>query len=105
MEVHLSWTSASALPLLVANGVTDVRDMNSNLDQIEDWRTRISTGLLVGPYILRVGPMLNGKSFNSLLLRDKSNLRAYQGEDEAAFPATVNPFDDRRGRQMIWSAT
>jgi hypothetical protein len=49
--------------------------------------------------------MLNGKSFNSLLLRDKSNLRAYQGEDEAAFPATVNPFDDRRGRQMIWSAT
>jgi Amidohydrolase family len=64
MEVHLSWTTESALPLLVANGVTDVRDMGSKLDQIDDWRTRISEGSLVGPHILRVGPMLNGKSFN-----------------------------------------
>jgi len=64
MEVHLSWTTGSALPLLVANGVTDVRDMGSKLDEIEDWRTQIAAGLLVGPYILRVGPMLNGKSFN-----------------------------------------
>ena len=64
MEVHLSWTTDSALPLLVANGVTDVRDMGSDLAELENWRTRISTGLLVGPYILRVGPMLNGKSFN-----------------------------------------
>ena len=64
MQVHLSWMTGSALPLLVANGVTDVRDMGSQLDQIEDWRTRIAGELLVGPYILRVGPMLNGKSFN-----------------------------------------
>src|ERR1700738_220353 len=27
MHVHLSWTTSSALPLLVANGVTTVRDM------------------------------------------------------------------------------
>ncbi len=67
MEVHLSWATESALPLLVANGVTDVRDMGSKLDEIEAWRTRISAGL-VGPYILRVGPMLNGKSFNQYQL-------------------------------------
>jgi imidazolonepropionase-like amidohydrolase len=64
MQVHLSWTRASALPLLVANGVTGVRDMGGRLEEIDEWRTKISTGLLVGPYIVRVGPMLNGKSFN-----------------------------------------
>jgi hypothetical protein len=64
MEVHLNWTTESALPLLVANGVTDVRDMGSKLDQIDNWRTRILEGSLIGPHILRVGPMLNGKSVN-----------------------------------------
>jgi hypothetical protein len=64
MEVHLSWATESALPILVANGITDVRDMGSNLREIDDWRTRISAGLLIGPYVLRAGPMLNGKSFN-----------------------------------------
>jgi imidazolonepropionase-like amidohydrolase len=64
MQVHLSWTTASALPLLVANGITNVRDMGGRLEEIDDWRTKIAAGLLVGPDIVRVGPMLNGKSFN-----------------------------------------
>jgi len=64
MAVHLSWTTSSALPLLVANGVTSVRDMGGRLEQIDDWRTKIAAGLLVGPSIMRVGPMLNGKSYN-----------------------------------------
>jgi len=68
MSVHLSWTTDSALPLLIANGVTDVRDLGGNLEQIDDWRTRINSGLLAGPRILRVGPMLNGKSFNQYQL-------------------------------------
>jgi hypothetical protein len=64
MAVHLSWTTSSALPILVANGVTSVRDMGGRLEQIDDWRTKIAAGLLVGPDIIRVGPMLNGKSYN-----------------------------------------
>src|SRR6266404_5477332 len=64
MQVHLSWTTASALPLLVANGITNVRDMGGRLEEIDEWRSKISAGLLVGPEIIRVGPMLNGKSFN-----------------------------------------
>jgi imidazolonepropionase-like amidohydrolase len=64
MHVHLSWTSESALPLLVALGITDVRDMGGSLVQIDDWRSRIAAGVLVGPHITRVGPILNGKSFN-----------------------------------------
>lgn len=64
MHVHLSWTTASALPVLVANGVTGVRDVGSDLGQIDEWRTEIAARLQVGPRILRAGPMLNGQSFN-----------------------------------------
>ena len=63
-HVHLSWTTASALPVLIANGVTSVRDMGGRLSELDDWRTRIATGMLVGPRILRVGPILNGQKFN-----------------------------------------
>jgi imidazolonepropionase-like amidohydrolase len=64
MHVHLSWTTASALPVLVANGVTSVRDLGSRFTEIENWRSLIAAGVLTGPRILRVGPILNGKSFN-----------------------------------------
>jgi imidazolonepropionase-like amidohydrolase len=64
MHIHLSWTTECALPLLVATGVTEVRDLGGRLTQIDDWRSRIAAGVLVGPHIMRVGPILNGKSFN-----------------------------------------
>ena len=64
MHVHLSWVTSSALPVLIANGVTTVRDMGSDLARIDGWRARIAAGEMVGPRILRVGPILNGKSFN-----------------------------------------
>ena len=64
MHVHLSWTTKSALPLLVANGVTTVRDMGSRLAEIDEWRAKIGAGLIVGPRIFRVGPILNGQKFN-----------------------------------------
>jgi imidazolonepropionase-like amidohydrolase len=68
MHVHLSWARASALPSLVANGVTGVRDLGGKLAELDDWRARIAAGALVGPRIVRVGPILNGKSFNPLQL-------------------------------------
>ena len=68
MHVHLSWTTSSALPLLVANGVTSVRDLGSSLPQLDAWRTRIEDGALTGPRIVRVGPILNGQSFNKYQL-------------------------------------
>jgi imidazolonepropionase-like amidohydrolase len=64
MHMHLSWTTASALPLLIANGVTGVRDMGGRLGEIDEWRTKIAGGLLVGPRIVRAGPQLNGQKFN-----------------------------------------
>jgi len=64
MHVHLSWTTSSALPLLIANGVTSVRDLGSRFTEIENWRSLIAAGVITGPRILRVGPILNGTSFN-----------------------------------------
>ena len=65
MHVHLSWSKGSALPVLVANGITGVRDMGGSLPEIDAWRTLISAGILRGPRIFRVGPILNGQKFNA----------------------------------------
>jgi hypothetical protein len=48
------------LPLFVANGITGVRDMGSDLDVIKQWRARIEAGRLLGPRIFMAGPMLDG---------------------------------------------
>src|SRR5437867_1973945 len=64
MHVHLSYCTESALPAFLANGVTDVRDLGSDLAEIDRWRAEIAAGVRNGPRIFRAGPMLNGKSFN-----------------------------------------
>ena len=68
VHVHLSLVRASALPLLVANGVTSVRDLGGYLTELDGWRTRITEGLLVGPRILRAGPIVNGRTFGPIQL-------------------------------------
>ncbi|HLM01794.1 MAG TPA: amidohydrolase family protein, partial [Pyrinomonadaceae bacterium] len=60
MHAHLSYYGEAALPLLVANGVTGVRDMGGDLNQIDDWRRRISAGTLAGPHIVRCGSFVDG---------------------------------------------
>lgn len=66
MHVHLvfgDWFPGArdiTLPMLIANGVTDVRDMGSELDVVQDWRNEIEAGSLLGPRIFTSGPMLDG---------------------------------------------
>lgn len=66
MHVHLvfgDWfpdAQEISLPLLVANGVTGVRDMGSELDIVQGWRNEIEAGRLIGPRIRTSGPMLDG---------------------------------------------
>ncbi|HEY1676665.1 MAG TPA: amidohydrolase family protein [Candidatus Sulfotelmatobacter sp.] len=48
------------LPLFIANGITGVRDMGSELETLQEWRKEISTGTLVGPRMVMAGPMLDG---------------------------------------------
>ena len=49
------------LPLFVANGITGVRDMGSDLDVVKEWRASIAAGKLLGPRMVIAGPMLDGK--------------------------------------------
>jgi len=66
MHVHLvfgEWFPGAqeiTLPLLIANGVTGVRDMGSELQTVQDWRNEIEAGRLLGPRIFTSGPMLDG---------------------------------------------
>lgn len=48
------------LPLFVANGITGVRDMGSDLEAVKQWRDRIAAGQLIGPRMVIAGPMLDG---------------------------------------------
>lgn len=66
MHVHLAfgdWFPRAkdiSLPLFIANGVTGVRDMGSELDVVQRWRDEIETGMTIGPRIYTSGPMLDG---------------------------------------------
>ena len=66
MHVHLAfgdWFPGArdiALPLFIANGVTGVRDMGSDLAPVFEWRKAIGAGTLIGPRIVTSGPMLDG---------------------------------------------
>jgi imidazolonepropionase-like amidohydrolase len=66
MHVHLvfgEWfpnAQEISLPLFVANGITGVRDMGSELAIVQKWRDDIENGQLLGPRIFTSGPMLDG---------------------------------------------
>ncbi len=66
MHVHLvfgDWFPRAgeiSLPLFVANGITGVRDMGSELEIVQSWRNEIEGGRMLGPRIMTSGPMLDG---------------------------------------------
>jgi imidazolonepropionase-like amidohydrolase len=53
-----AWSKNVLLPLLVANGITGVRDMGGDLHALQEWRREIASGALLGPQIAAAGPML-----------------------------------------------
>ena len=62
LSANPEWSRDALLPLLVANGVTGIRDMGGSLAALQTWKRKISQGDLVGPQIVRAGPMLDGYS-------------------------------------------
>ena len=60
MHVHLTDSTETALPALVANGVTGVRDMGGDLKLLDRWRSEIESGQRLGPRIYRTGPYVDG---------------------------------------------
>ena len=73
MHVHLTERD---LPILVAYGVTGVRDMGNVLADVDLWRGKIAAGGLVGPHILRVGPILNGMEYGPVQLAIENETQA-----------------------------
>jgi imidazolonepropionase-like amidohydrolase len=53
-----AWSKNVLLPLLVANGITGIRDMGGDLSALQEWRREIASGALLGPQIVAAGPML-----------------------------------------------
>jgi imidazolonepropionase-like amidohydrolase len=62
MHAHLSKTRGSSLNLFVASGVTTVRDMGGDLDELLRWRKAIRSGDRIGPRILLAGPYLEASA-------------------------------------------
>lgn len=58
LHTHLSKTRASALGLFVVNGVTSVRDLGGDHDELLRWRREVQSGTRVGPRIVMAGPYL-----------------------------------------------
>ena len=70
MHTHLSKTRASALGLFVANGVTTVRDMGGDHEELLRWRREVRAGLRLGPRILMAGPYLEATHNIERMRRD-----------------------------------
>jgi imidazolonepropionase-like amidohydrolase len=67
MHVHLAgvnadpaWSKQVLLPLLLANGITGVRDMGGDLEILLAWKRDVESGALLGPHIVAAGPWLAG---------------------------------------------
>jgi imidazolonepropionase-like amidohydrolase len=58
MHVHL-WFPHSQFPLYIANGVTGVRDMGSDLKRVRRWQAEIARGEVLGPRIYACGSPLS----------------------------------------------
>ncbi len=65
MHVHLAgvtadsaWGKEVLLPLLLANGITGVRDMGGDLEALLSWQRDAESGALLAPHIVCSGPFL-----------------------------------------------
>lgn len=65
MHVHIAgisadpnWSKNVILPLLIAQGITGVRDMGGDLSVLRSWKQDIEAGKLIGPHIFAGGPMI-----------------------------------------------
>ncbi|MGZ8844657.1 MAG: amidohydrolase family protein [Pyrinomonadaceae bacterium] len=60
-DMHVHFTSVeSTFPLFIANGVTGIRNMGGELDDLLRWRAAVKSGTLTGPRIITCGPIVDG---------------------------------------------
>jgi imidazolonepropionase-like amidohydrolase len=76
MHAHLSKTRASAMNLFVAYGVTTLRDMGGDHEELLRWRREVRAGTRVGPRILMAGPYLEAATNVARMRKDPPEERA-----------------------------
>jgi imidazolonepropionase-like amidohydrolase len=86
MHVHLAgvnadpaWSRQTLLPLLLANGITGVRDMGGELEVLLAWKRDVENGTLLGPHLVVAGPWLAGsgrKTAEQYPVKDADEARA-----------------------------
>jgi len=59
-DMHVHAWNKEALTLLVANGVTGVREMFGSLQSIQAWRKETQEGALILPRMVAAGPIVDG---------------------------------------------
>jgi hypothetical protein len=59
MHTHV-WSDEFFFPLLIANGVTGIRDMFESIRAAEIWKKKIAEGKIDAPEIRLAGPILDG---------------------------------------------
>jgi imidazolonepropionase-like amidohydrolase len=75
MHSHASKSRASALGLFVANGVTTIREMGGDHDELLRWRREIRAGSRVGPRMFIAGPYLEAASRVERMRKDPPSER------------------------------
>lgn len=74
MHTHTWWAYEDFFPLLIANGITGIREMFGDLKAVKKIREEIGSGKIVGPMIVSSGPIVDG------------NPPAWSGSDVADSP-------------------
>jgi hypothetical protein len=60
-DMHVHFTRIdTTFPLFIANGVTGVRNMGGELDDLLRWRADVESKKIIGPRIVLCGPIIDG---------------------------------------------
>jgi imidazolonepropionase-like amidohydrolase len=62
-DSHVHLDTADPLPVFVANGVTTVREMGGDIQQVKGFRDRVTSGALVGPRIKIAGTIIESQKW------------------------------------------
>ena len=84
LSANPAWSRDALLAMLVANGVTGIRDMGGNLAALQTWKEQTSQGDLVGPQIVMAGPMLDGSSDDPSVIAVQTSDQARHAVDQLA---------------------
>jgi imidazolonepropionase-like amidohydrolase len=86
-----NWAREVSLPLLVANGVTGIRDMGGDFELIKALRKEIDAGVLPGPRIIGTGDTIYSYNMDEAAARQKVTSLKQAGVDFIKIMSWVRP--------------